>query len=111
MAELYLAGGCFWGMEKYLASIRGVSSTQVGYANGKTEGPTYEEVCRNDTGHAETVRVTYDPSTPPGSIAWETPGESSTAPASTIPTRPACRRSGARWNISGTGFHGRWPSS
>lgn len=61
MAELYLAGGCFWGMEKYLASIRGVSSTQVGYANGKTEGPTYEEVCRNDTGHAETVRVTYDP--------------------------------------------------
>ena len=60
MAEIYLAGGCFWGMEKYLASVSGVESTQVGYANGKTENPTYEEVCRNNTGHAETVRVVYD---------------------------------------------------
>jgi len=42
MAEIYLAGGCFWGTEKYLSSIRGVLSTQVGYANGKTENPTYE---------------------------------------------------------------------
>lgn len=61
MAELYLAGGCFWGMEKYLASIPGVRTTQVGYANGKTACPTYEDVCYNDTGHAETVRVEYDP--------------------------------------------------
>ncbi len=61
MAEIYLAGGCFWGTEKYLASIRGVRSTQVGYANGSTENPTYQEVCHNHTGHAETVRVTYDP--------------------------------------------------
>ncbi|SHI21585.1 peptide methionine sulfoxide reductase msrA/msrB [Sporobacter termitidis DSM 10068] len=61
MAEIYLAGGCFWGAEKYLASIRGVLETQVGYANGKTENPTYEDVCRRDTGHAETVRVVYDP--------------------------------------------------
>lgn len=61
MSELYLAGGCFWGMEQYLASIHGVLSTQVGYANGTTENPTYEEVCRNHTGHAETVRVVYDP--------------------------------------------------
>lgn len=61
MAEIYLAGGCFWGMEKYLASVPGVESTQVGYANGRTEHPTYEEVCRNNTGHAETVKVVYDP--------------------------------------------------
>lgn len=61
MAEIYLAGGCFWGMEKYIASIRGVTQTQVGYANGKTENPTYEDVCHRDTGHAETVRVVYDP--------------------------------------------------
>lgn len=61
MAEIYLAGGCFWGMEKYLASIRGVTSTLAGYANGKTDRPTYEEVCYNNTGHAETVRVEYDP--------------------------------------------------
>jgi len=61
MAEIYLAGGCFWGTEKYLSSIRGVLSTQVGYANGNTENPTYEEVCYKNTGHAETVRVVYDP--------------------------------------------------
>lgn len=61
MAEIYLAGGCFWGMEKYLASIPGVSETEVGYANGDTENPTYEDVCYHDTGHAETVRVIYDP--------------------------------------------------
>ena len=61
MAEIYLAGGCFWGTEKYISSIRGVISTKVGYANGRTENPTYEEVCRNNTGHAETVHVTYSP--------------------------------------------------
>lgn len=61
MSVIYLAGGCFWGMEKYLASVRGVTETQVGYANGRTDQPTYEEVCHCDTGHAETVRVTYDP--------------------------------------------------
>ena len=60
--EIYLAGGCFWGLEKYLGNIPGVTATEVGYANGKTERPTYEEVCRHDTGHAETVRLTYDPS-------------------------------------------------
>lgn len=61
MSVIYLAGGCFWGTEKYLASISGVLSTQVGYANGKTINPTYEDVCYRDTGHAETVRVEYDP--------------------------------------------------
>lgn len=61
MAEIYLAGGCFWGTEKYIRQIHGVLSTDVGYANGKTEAPSYEEVCRNNTGHAETVRVVYDP--------------------------------------------------
>lgn len=45
MSEIYLAGGCFWGLEKHLASIHRVKSTQVGYANGNTESPTYEEVC------------------------------------------------------------------
>lgn len=61
MSEIYLAGGCFWGLEKYMAAIPGVQSTQVGYANGRTENPSYEEVCYQDTGHAETVKVEYDP--------------------------------------------------
>lgn len=57
---IYLAGGCFWGTEKYLSSVQGVIETNVGYANGKTENPTYEEVCHKNTGHAETVKVVYD---------------------------------------------------
>jgi len=63
--EIHLAGGCFWGLQKYLANIPGVTGTEAGYANGKTENPSYEEVCRNDTGHAETVRVCYDSSVLP----------------------------------------------
>lgn len=58
--EIYLAGGCFWGTEKYLENIPGVLSTEVGYANGHTENPTYREVCNDHTGHAETVKVEYD---------------------------------------------------
>lgn len=58
--EIYLAGGCFWGTEKYLSKIHGVLETQVGYANGKTQNPTYQDVCQKHTGHAETVRVVYD---------------------------------------------------
>jgi peptide methionine sulfoxide reductase msrA/msrB len=59
--EIYLAGGCFWGTEKYLSLVPGVLSTDVGYANGNTENPTYEEVCHKNTGHAECVRVFYNP--------------------------------------------------
>ncbi len=58
--EIYLAVGCFWGAEKYLENIKGVLYTEVGYANGNTENPTYEQVCHNNTGHAETVKVIYD---------------------------------------------------
>ncbi|SSY80985.1 Peptide methionine sulfoxide reductase MsrA/MsrB [Alysiella crassa] len=57
---IYLAGGCFWGVEAYFQRIRGVVATRVGYANGKTENPTYEDVCRRHTGHAETVEIVYD---------------------------------------------------
>lgn len=59
--EIYLAGGCFWGTEKYLSQINGIVETEVGYANGNTEHPTYEQVCRKNTGHAEAVKVIYDP--------------------------------------------------
>ena len=61
LKEIYLAGGCFWGTEKYLSCVNGIMHTDVGYANGNTENPTYEDVCHKDTGHSETVRVLYDP--------------------------------------------------
>lgn len=61
MKTIYFAGGCFWGTEHYFRQIRGVVATEVGYANGNTENPTYQEVCTDKTGFAETVKVTYDP--------------------------------------------------
>lgn len=57
---IYLAGGCFWGVEKYFSMIDGVVSAESGYANGHTENPTYEEVCAGNTGFAEVVQVAYD---------------------------------------------------
>ena len=57
---IHLAGGCYWGVEKYMSQIPGVVETEVGFANGNTHHPTYQQVCRENTGHAETVRVVYD---------------------------------------------------
>ena len=59
--DIYLAGGCFWGTEHYFKQIEGVVSTEVGFANGFTENPTYKEVYTDTTGHAETVHVRYNP--------------------------------------------------
>ena len=59
--EIYFAAGCFWGAEKYLKLIRGVISTEVGFANGNTPDPTYKQVYTDTTGYAECVHVTYDP--------------------------------------------------
>lgn len=60
MKEIYLAGGCFWGTEYYLKQIRGVVTTEVGYANGNGANPSYEEVCTDTTGFVECVKVVYD---------------------------------------------------
>lgn len=60
MKTLYLAGGCFWGLQKYMDQFDGVIETTVGYANGNTTSPTYEEVKSQKSGHAETVKVDYD---------------------------------------------------
>lgn len=58
---IYLAGGCFWGVEAFISRLKGVNQTEVGYANGRDLAPTYEKVCSGKTGHAETVKVTYNP--------------------------------------------------
>ncbi len=59
MKEIYLAGGCFWGMQKFFDQFDGIMETEVGYANGPDQKPSYEEVCHN-SGHAETLRILYD---------------------------------------------------
>ncbi|MDD2223180.1 MAG: bifunctional peptide-methionine (S)-S-oxide reductase MsrA/peptide-methionine (R)-S-oxide reductase MsrB [Pseudomonas sp.] len=58
---IYLAGGCFWGVEAYFERIDGVLDAVSGYANGRTENPSYEDVVYRNTGHAETVKVVYNP--------------------------------------------------
>ena len=65
MKTIYLAGGCFWGMQKFIDSAKGVIKTDVGYANGTGDAPTYEQVKYEHTGHAETVKVVYDESALP----------------------------------------------
>ena len=60
MTTLYLAAGCFWGAQHFLRQLPGVLSTRVGYANGRTENPSYEQVKHQHTGHAETVEVVYN---------------------------------------------------
>lgn len=61
-ADAYFAGGCFWGIEDHFQQIPGVVNAVSGYQGGSVDAPTYKQVCSGRTGHAETVRVTFDPS-------------------------------------------------
>lgn len=57
---IYLAGGCFWGVQAYFKQLKGVLETMVGYANGTTAFPKYEDLKHGNANHAETVRIVYD---------------------------------------------------
>lgn len=62
MKEIYLVGGCFWGLEAYFKLLKGVIDTDVGYANGNKKNPKYEELKQGKATHAETVKIVYDDS-------------------------------------------------
>ena len=62
MAKAIFGAGCFWGVEASFRKLDGVADVACGYSGGHTQNPTYQEVCRKDTGHAEVVEVIYDPS-------------------------------------------------
>lgn len=60
MMKIWLAGGCFWGVEAYFSQLQGVLDTRVGYGQGTTDRPTYQQVCSGTTGHTEVCEITYD---------------------------------------------------
>ena len=72
MEKATFGAGCFWGVEATFRNIPGVTSTLVGYCGGKTDNPTYQDVCTDTTGHAEVVEITFDPALLPYEQLLET---------------------------------------
>ncbi len=102
---LYVAMGCFWGVERIFWRQAGVVNTSAGYMGGYTPNPTYEETCTGLTGHAETVRVVYDPSRRRPSCCSRRSGRTTTrrrrTGRATTSARPTGRRSTGRRRASG----------
>jgi peptide-methionine (S)-S-oxide reductase len=75
MANAMFGAGCFWGVEAAFRRVKGVKSTAVGYAGGNLKNPSYHDVCTGTTGHAEVVKVEYDPAVTPYddllTVFWE----------------------------------------
>lgn len=61
MEVAFLAGGCFWGVEYHFSQLKGVTDVISGYIGGHTKNPTYKDVCTGNTGHAEAVKIIFDP--------------------------------------------------
>ena len=61
MTEAIIAGGCFWCVEAVFASLAGVTTVESGYIGGHADNPTYKQVCTGQTGHAEAIRIVFDP--------------------------------------------------
>ena len=87
MEKATFGAGCFWGVEEVFRQIPGVTETAVGYSGGQTKKPTYQEVCSKQTGHAEVVSVTYNPTQVTYAHLLEQP-----QPNHTQPPRPGCGR-------------------
>jgi peptide-methionine (S)-S-oxide reductase len=68
LQSAYFGGGCFWCLEAYFETLPGVKTVVSGYAGGQTPNPSYEDVCTGETGHAEVVRIDFDPAT----VSYET---------------------------------------
>ena len=68
METAIFAAGCFWGVQFYFDQVPGVKETIVGYTGGHTQKPTYEDVCSHTTGHAEALKITFDPA----EVSYET---------------------------------------
>ena len=90
--------GCFWGVEAAFRRIDGVVETQVGYAGGRTENPSYQQVCYEGTGHAEVVQVTYDPT----KVVYEQ--LLAVGQGRVIPGDPACSEMIVRTNSPGEDY-------
>ena len=65
MRKIWLAGGCFWGVEAYFQQLKGILDTKVGYGQGEIDNPTYQQVCSGTTGYTEVCKLTYDEVTMP----------------------------------------------